>query len=161
MPPQHYLELAYAFVKGRFSVKDIVGIVEKYIGGWGEEQVSYRFEGYIGNTLVKTVTRTAVNKVSFTAVPDSDKLCEDETYDVTRIELVAREQNGNKLPYIDETLHVSVDGPVKVIGPDTFSLIGGDRAFWVRTTGKSGNAKITVTSENIGEQVVNLTVEKK
>lgn len=161
MPPQHYLELAYAFVKGRFSVKDIVGIVEKYIGGWGEEQVSYRFEGYIGNTLVKTVTRTAVNKVSFTAVPDSDKLCEDETYDVTRIELVARDQNGNKLPYIDETLHVSVDGPVKVIGPDTFSLIGGDRAFWVRTTGKSGNAKITVTSENIGEQVVNLTVEKK
>ena len=30
------------------KIGDMVSLVEKYIGGWGDEQVSYRFEGYKG-----------------------------------------------------------------------------------------------------------------
>ena len=42
-----------------------------------------------------------------------------------------------------------------------FALIGGDRAFWIRTIGKSGTATVTVSAQGIGEQVLTFDVVKK
>lgn len=161
MPPQHYIEIAIAFLHGRFKIQQMVDLVTKYFANWGNEQVTYSFEGYKDNMLVKTITRTAVKSTDFTAIPDKTTLTEDVTYDVTRIELVAHDQNGNRLPYCNESLSVKIDGPAKVIGPESFSLIGGVRAFWVRTTGKSGKVNITVSSETMGTETVSLEAVKK
>ncbi len=160
MPPQHYLEAVFAFLKAGLSFSDMYNIVVKYFAGWGSEQIAYKFEGYKNGELVKTVVRTAVTSTHLLAAADKNELCEDETYDVTRIELLAVDQNGNRLPYANDTVRISVDGPVSVIGPSEFSLIGGDRAFWVRTSGRSGKATVRIVSDTIGEQVIELNVTK-
>ena len=95
-----------------------------------------------------------------TVKADSEQLVEDDTYDVTRIELLALDGNGNRLPFANNAVTVTAEGPVSVIGPDTFALVGGDRAFWVRTTGKSGKARVTVEAENLGAHTVELNVTK-
>ncbi len=161
MPPQHYLEVAYAFLKGKMTFQQIVNIITKYFANWGDEQVTYRFDGYKDGEPVKSVTRTAVMSKSLSAKADSTELIEDETYDVTRIELLAVDQNGNRLAFANDTVKVTVDGPAKVIGPDNFALVGGGRAFWIKTTGKSGKIRVTVDSEELGKQVIELTAEKK
>ena len=161
MPPQHYLEIAYAFLKGKMTITQIVNLITKYFANWGDEQVTYRFDGYKDGQMVKSVTRTAVMAKSLVAKADSAELVEDETYDVTRIELLAVDQNGNRLAFANDTVKVTVDGPAKVIGPDNFALIGGGRAFWIKTIGKSGKITVTVESEDLGKQVLEFTAVKK
>ncbi len=160
MPPQHYLEVAYSFLKGKMKISQMVDLVTKYFANWGDEQVEYRFDGYKDGKLVKSVTRTAVKSQALTMKADSLTLTEDKTYDVTRIELMCVDQNGNRLPFANNAINISVDGPVKVIGPEQFSLVGGARAFWVRTTGKSGKATVAVSGEGLGTHTVELDVKK-
>lgn len=160
MPPQHYLEVAYSFLKGKMKISQMVDLVTKYFANWGDEQVEYRFDGYKDGKLVKSVTRTAVKSQALAVRADSLSLTEDKTYDVTRIELMCVDQNGNRLPFANNAINISVDGPVKVIGPEQFALVGGARAFWVRTTGKSGKATVTISGEGIGTQSVELDVKK-
>ncbi|MBQ7638451.1 MAG: glycoside hydrolase family 2 protein [Clostridia bacterium] len=161
MPPRHYAEIAYAFLHGRMKFQTIYNIVTKYFANWGDEQITYRYDGYKDGRLVKSITRTAVGEMKLQVSADSEELVEDETYDVTRIELLALDSFGNRLPFANNAVKVTAEGPVSVIGPDNFALIGGDRAFWVRTTGKSGKAKIVIEAENLGTREITLNVIKK
>ena len=161
MPPQHYAELAYAFLHGRMKFQQIYGIVTKYFANWGAEQITYRYDGYKDGVLVKSIVRTAVTQTVLHVAADCTELVEDDTYDVTRVELTALDGNGNRLPFANHAIKVTVDGPAAVIGPQTFALIGGDRAFWVRTVGRSGKATVTVEAENLGVYKVELNIVKK
>ena len=161
VPPQYYLKAIYAFLHGRIKFSDMYEIATKYFANWGVEQITYRFDGYKDGQLVKSVTRTAVTDTRLFVKPDSLALSEEATYDVTRVEVQALDQNGNRLPFADNVIRVAVDGPARVIGPDTFPLIGGARAFWLRTAGKSGTAKVTVTGDGLGERRFELKITKK
>lgn len=161
MPPHHYLELATGVVAGAIPIPRVVELVTKYFANWGDEQVEYRFDGYKDGRVVKSVTKTAVMSKSLVASADSLTLAEDKTYDVTRIELRCVDQNGNQLPFANNAVKVSVDGPAKIIGPDQFALIGGDRAFWIRTIGKSGDITVTIEAEGLNSQIIQLSAEKK
>lgn len=161
MPPQHYIEVAIAFLHGRMTFNQIYDLITKYFANWGNEQVEYTYEGYKDGKLVKSVTRTAVKSTHFEISADADTLTESDTYDVTRIELLALDQNNNRLPYCSSAMKVKIDGPAKLIGPDEFSLIGGVRAFWIRTVGKSGDITVTVTSETGESHSVSLTAVKE
>ena len=68
------------------------------IGGWGNEQVTYKFEGYKDGECVCTVVKEAVTSIHLEMTADADVLKAGDTYDATRVELVARDQNGNRLP---------------------------------------------------------------
>lgn len=161
MPVHHYIEVAIAFLHGRMTFNQIYDLITKYFANWGNEQVEYKYEGYKNGELIKTITRTAVKSTHISVSADSDTLIEDETYDVTRIEILALDQNDNRLPYCNSAVNVSVEGPAEIIGPDEFSLIGGVRAFWVRTVGKSGDVKVRIKTESQPEQIVELKVIKK
>lgn len=161
MPPQHYAEIVYAFLHGRMKFQQIYDIVTKHFANWGAEQITYRYDGYKDGVLVKSITRTAVTETKLAVAADSTQLTEDDTYDVTRIELTAQDGNGNRLPFANNAISVTVEGPVSVIGPSAFSLIGGDRAFWVRTVGRSGKATVTIEAENLGKYTVEINVLKK
>lgn len=161
MPPQHYIEIAYAFLRGKMTFTQIYNIITKYFANWGDEQVTYRFDGYKDGELVKSVTRTAVMSKSLSVSADSTELVEDATYDVTRIEVLGVDQNNNRLHFANDTVKVTIDGPAKVIGPDNFALVGGGRAFWIKTVGKSGKITVTVESEDLGKKVIELNATKK
>mgnify|MGYP002517751153 CR=1 FL=1 len=74
-------------------------------------------------------------------------------------DILAKDQNGNRVPFADSTVKVTVDGPAAVIGPTEFPLVGGDRAFWVRTTDKKGKIKITINASGIEEKTIELISE--
>ncbi len=159
MPPINFLKIAAGFVVGHMSFSQMYNLVTKYIANWGGTQVTYTFEGYKDGQLVKTVTKTAVTDTHLDINADNSVLKEGDTYDVTRIEIVERDQNGNRCPFADTALKISVKGPAAVIGPKEFPLVGGARAFWVRTTGGKGKITVTVDSERYGNQKLTLTAE--
>ena len=159
MPPHNFLLAGAAMITGRLSFNRMFDLVTKYIGGWGEEQITYRFEGYKDGECVATVIRTAVESLHLEVNADSNVLKQGDTYDATRIELVVKDQNGNRVPFADSSVKVTVDGPATVIGPTEFPLIGGDRAFWLRTTGEKGDITVTIDAKGIGKTKLQLKAE--
>ncbi len=159
MPPQNWLKVGAGMVVGKISVSRMFDLVTKYIGGWGDKQVSYTFEGYKNGKLVKTVVKSAVTELHLKAEADSYVLKEGNTYDATRVELAALDQNNNRAPFADVPCKVTVKGPAKIIGPKEFSLIGGDRAFWIRTTGEKGDITVTVDAGSLGKTRLDLKAE--
>lgn len=156
MPPQNWLKVGAGMVVGKISVSRMFDLVTKYIGGWGDKQVSYTFEGYKDGKLVKTVVKSAVTELHINASADSYTLKQGDTYDATRIELTALDQNGNRAPFADVPCKISVKGPAEIIGPKEFSLIGGDRAFWIRTTGEKGDITVTIDAKSFGKTRLDL-----
>ncbi len=159
MPPQNWLKVGAGMVVGKISFSKMFDLVTKYIGGWGDKQVSYTFEGYKNGKLVKTVVKSAVTELHLSAAADSYTLKQGDTYDATRIELTALDQNGNRAPFADIPCKISVKGPAEIIGPKEFSLIGGDRAFWIRTTGDTGDITVTIDAKSLGKTRLDLKAE--
>ncbi len=159
MPPTKFLKAGAAMVVGKIPFGRMFDIVTKYIGGWGNEQITYAFEGYKDGKCVATVVRTAVTDLHLDVKADSLTLKEGDTYDATRIQIVALDQNNNRAPFADSAVKVTVKGPAKVIGPEEFPLVGGDRAFWIRTTGEKGDITVTIDAKGIGKTKLQLKAE--
>lgn len=60
----------------------------------------------------------------------------------------AIDQQGNILPYINGSIHITLQGDIEVIGSKHISLIGGSIAFWIKTLGDytKESAKIKISS---------------
>lgn len=159
LPPSKFLKAGAAMAVGRIPFGRMFDIVTKYIGGWGNEQITYAFEGYKDGECVATVVRTAVTELHLDVKADAEVLREGDTYDATRIEIIARDQNGNRVPFADSSVKVTVKGAAKLIGPAEFPLVGGDRAFWIRTNGEKGNITVTVDAKSIGKVRLDLKSE--
>ena len=56
------------------------------------------------------------------------------------VSLRAIDQNGSLLPYCGEAVQLSVDGPLKIIGPSVVPLRGGMAGTYLATTGEAGRA---------------------
>lgn len=153
--------LLKGIVKYKLSVDSITTMYGKFVTSWGGKQVSYKFEGYNNGEHVITTEKGAVSEVSMVVKKDKDLLIEKDTYDVTRIEIKAVSQYGNVLPYDNSVVKIETNDLVEVIGPKTISLIGGQRAFWVKTVGKEGDAVIKLSSDTLGEKELKLVIKKE
>ncbi|MDD6021949.1 MAG: glycoside hydrolase family 2 TIM barrel-domain containing protein [Oscillospiraceae bacterium] len=158
--PKYYPMTALGFITSGKTIKQTVDLFGKYLSNWGGAYDCYKFEGYINGECVKTVTRSFCTSVTLDIKADSRELIENDTYDVTRIVLRAVDQNGNQMPFASNAVTVRTTGPIEVIGPKTFSLIGGDRAFWIKTTGKSGKGIVKISAESLGEYFIDVSVKK-
>ena len=142
------LQMGMLFVKYKMSFADAADLYGKYIAGWGEKSKTYRFDGIIDEEVVTKVIKSSSDVFELKITADKTELYEDETYDVTRISLAFVDQHGSTLSYANHIATCNIKGPLELIGPSTFPLIAGSRAFWVKTTGSSGVAQIEVALDN-------------
>ncbi len=161
LPFASKLIMGRLMLKYKLSMNDGVRLFGTYVSNWGGERISFRFEGYKNNKLIKTVVKSTVESTRLLVLPDNKELTESETYDVTRVVLKAVDQNNNLLNYANDAVIIQTDGPIEVIGPKCIALIGGVRAFWIKTIGLAGKATVGISSEKYGNQVFGLVVNKK
>lgn len=161
-----YLPLSSKLVMGRLmwkyklSLDDGMKLFGTYVSNWGGQRISFRFQGYKDGQLVKTVVKATATSAHLEVLPDSLQLKEAETYDVTRIVLRALDENNNLLNYSNDAMIIFTEGPIEIIGPKCIALIGGTRAFWIKTTGKTGTGIVTIKSEKYGERNIEFQVSK-
>ncbi len=147
--------------KYHLNYETMSDLYRRFVTAWGDKQVSYKLEGYIGGKKVAETEKGSMNKKDLFVKADKEILIEDETYDVVRIELKAVSQYGNVLTYDSSVVSVETNDIVDVIGPKQIALIGGQRAVWVKTKGLSGKAVIKLTSDNIETKEIEIDVKKK
>ncbi|MDA3849681.1 MAG: glycoside hydrolase family 2 protein [Spirochaetaceae bacterium] len=131
----------------------------KYLNSWGSDSLTYRFEGYQGSTKVWEQKLGAMESRRFNLRADYTTLKETATWQTTRVVVEALDQFGNVLHYAGDPLQIQVDGSLELIGPDLRNLYGGSTAFWVKTTGETGEARISVSSPGWDEVLLSIMVE--
>ena len=126
-------------------------------GGWGQGENDLLLEGLAGGEVI--AARRVGETKSFArleARADDDALTADgDSYDATRVVVQALDTCGNLCPFFNGAVTVRTNGLVAVMGPASFGLIGGCIAFWVRTCGRAGQARITVAC---GEAQADITL---
>lgn len=102
---------------------------------WGQSWRDGLFTGLVsGQTVVERrfvadpmPTRLQIDVAPLIRTQDS--------YHDRMVRLTARDQAGNRLPFLMDQIAITVDGPAILQGPPTVPMIGGVAAFWVRVLG--------------------------
>ena len=100
----------------------------------------YRFEAVWHGRTVRTVVKEPVQSVRLECTVHNPLLTDGPTWDCAAVSLRAIDQNGNLLPYCGEAVQLSVEGPVKILGPSIVPLRGGMAGTYLATTGEAGRA---------------------
>ena len=124
----------------RLSWNELLRMYYKYIGVLGSSAPVYRFEAVWHGRAVRTVVREPVQSVRLECTVHNPILTDGPTWDCAAVSLRAIDQNGSLLPYCGEAVQLSVDGPLKIIGPSVVPLRGGMAGTYLATTGEAGRA---------------------
>ncbi|WP_160008970.1 glycoside hydrolase family 2 protein [Rhizobium sp. 18055] len=126
------------------------------LGTWGLKWIDGSFTGYVGGAPVAHLTMVADPlPTTLEMVPDAIRL-KARDRDTTRVILRALDQAGQRLPFLNETITVSISGPAKIIGPTSIPLQGGTAGFWIETTGLTGDIRLEATCARFAPVTVTL-----
>jgi beta-galactosidase len=153
------LRMAHLMVFNHFKMTDAIRIYGEYIGNWGHKGGKYVYEGYVNDTLVKTVTKGGNEEVKLIANLDDTSLKHGDTYDATRIVLKLVDEYENDLVYGNNAFIVETGKELELIGPRFQSLIGGSIGIYVKTTGLLGKSFVKIKSEGFPDIKLTINVQ--
>jgi len=130
------------------SMRNATALYNKYVGDWGGESTTYRFDAIVDGKVAATRLCAPVTQLHLVAEVSSTSLHEDTTYDAAAVRLRMTDQNGNLLPFYGESLQVQTSGAIELIGPSTVPMRGGCAGVYVRTCGADcvGEGSLTLTA---------------
>ena len=158
MSKKMYAKAGFISVKYRLTMNDAVAYYNKYVGNWGSKSTQYRFEAIKDGEIVKEVTIGPMNSHSLKVDVNKQELVEGRTYDVAAVRITDRDEHGNILPFSNEPLSLKTSGPIELIGPSLITLNGGMGGTYVKTTGKTGKAKLTIKTADGDASVIEFKV---
>lgn len=161
MPKSLYLTAAKLMTVHRMSRADIEQMYIRYIGDWGGEATSFRFEAVKRGSVVRTVQKETITKICLRAEASHTTLREEHTYDVAAVRIQAVDGHGNILPFFQEPVLLRTEGGIDLIGPSVVSLQGGMGGTYVRTTGKSGAGALFIKTTQMSEIRIAFQCEKE
>lgn len=137
---------AYPYLPHAPAVFDHRHFSSDELGRWGMSWQSLALSGLIAGVRVKEI-RMAADPVParLEVAPDAVELLASEK-DAVRVIVRARDQAGSLLPFLTDSVHVRVEGPARLIGPDSLTLSGGTTGFWLESIGEAGPVRLTVAS---------------
>ncbi|MBQ9248016.1 MAG: glycoside hydrolase family 2 protein [Ruminococcus sp.] len=133
----------------------------KYIGNWGDDSILYRFEAIKDGKVIETLDVSPFEKRVLVADVDHTDLVEGDTYDVAAVRLRITDQNGNTLPYYNGAVSVQLTGDAEMIAESPVLLRAGTGGVYIRTTGKSGKATLTISAQGAEPITIEFTMTSK
>jgi len=159
MNPKTLGRLGAAMARDKITVSKAYDIFNNYVGNWGSDVTIYTFEAVKGDEVVKTITKAPMTEYVLNAEVDHTDLYENTTYDVATINLQALSGEGNPLFYDNTVVTFKTTGPIQVIGPKATALRGGMGGTYVKSTGRNGKAKLTISCDRFDDIVIDFTVK--
>jgi beta-galactosidase len=157
---KNYLPYLGFFLRKHITFEKLSGWFYKYESTWGEIVNTFEVKAYQGDKEVAhEVFSPSVRfdydlKVSKTALVNAD------TYDVSRVSILAVDQNHHQLHYAFDPITFETQGPIQVLGPTTASIKGGSLAVYVRSlkTAAKTTAKLTLKTP-LGPKTIEFSVD--
>ena len=158
LPLSAKLTAAKCMVFYRMKMSDAVDLYGKYVGDWGGTATVYRFEAIKNGLIVKTVEKSPMKAKQLKVQCSHTELAEKNTYDVAAVRFRMESEKNNLLPFNQDIITLSAEGPIEIIGPKTISLRGGMGGTYVKTTGEAGEAKLVAQAEGLEPIEIEFTI---
>ena len=158
MPKADLLRMGYAMVRYHMSFEDGVALYGKYVGNWGGASTVWRFDAIKDGCVVKSVTCCPSAQLHLEAEACSADLCEGASYDMAAVRIRILDEFGNVAPYAQLPVRLTLEGAAQLVGPDVVTAEGGMCGTYIRTTGETGAAKLTVRADGLAPVTVEFTV---
>lgn len=142
------------------KMQDAVELYNKYVGNWGGTATAYKFEAIKNGSVVKTIVKKPMKEAHLEVVTSHVSLKEENTYDVAEIRIHAVSEEGNILNFSQAPVQLQTEGDIEIIGPSMISLQGGMGGTYIKTIGKTGNARLIITSESLGQETIEFTINR-
>ncbi len=146
MAPADIAKMGYAMVKYGLKYEDAVALYGKYIGNWGGEATVWRLAAVKDGEIVASYTCKPSARLHLEVTPSHVSLKEGDTYDMASVRVRILDENGNIAPYAQLPVHFQLEGEAALVGPEVAAAEGGMTGTYVKTTGKAGEAKLTITT---------------
>ena len=147
------LYLAFMMKKYKVTYAELVDLYNTYVGSWGGIAKTYTFKGYKNDTLV-VEKKVGPSKLFDLDIQASKTVLENkETYDALSLHLKHVDENGSIMQYSNRVIRIEATGPVKVLGDEYQSLLGGQLTLYVISENKPGKAKIKITMDDISKEI--------
>ena len=147
------LYLFYMMKKYKVTYAELVDYYNTYVGSWGGIAKTYTFEGYKNDKVVVIKKIGPSSKFDLEVEASKTILENKDTYDGLRISLRHIDENGSTMQYSNRVIHVEFEGPIKVLGKEYQSLLGGQLSLYVLSENKKGKAKIKITMDDIKKEI--------
>ena len=89
--------------------------------------------------------------------PDATELRAGEK-DCVRVILRALDQCGNIMPFFDEPVALSLDGPGRIIGPEITSFRGGTAGVYIEAGDETGTLTLSVRCAAFADDTIAFTI---
>ena len=161
LPLSKKLKMAKCMVKYKMKFSDGVALYGKYVGNWGGEATRWRFEAKNGEKTVASVTLSPSRQLHLEVRASASVLKEGDTYDMAAVRVRVLDENGNPAPYAQLPLQYTLEGAAQLAGLAVQTAEGGMGGTYLRTVGKPGQAKLTVSAPGCESVCVSFTIEKE
>lgn len=159
MPKAEMARMAYAMVRYKMGYKEAMNLYGKYIGNWGGESTAWRFDAIKNGEVATSVTCCPSAKLHLQAQPSSTVLSEGNTYDMAAVRIQIQDEFGNVESFAQLPIQLHVEGAAELVGPEVVTAEGGMCGTYIRTTGVSGTAKLTISSYGLEPVTVEFEVK--
>jgi beta-galactosidase len=159
LPPEYDAPLQACKEKYGIQWAEIARLYGKYIGGWGDRSMRWRVESVKNGQVVSSVTCCPSTKLHLDVKVSNSSLRETATYDMAAIRVRLLDEYNNPAVYAQIPVIFSLDGDAELIGPNVVTAEGGMCGTYIRTTGTSGTAKLTIATAQTEPIKIEFTIE--
>ena len=159
LSPADLAKMGYAMMKYGMKYADAVALYGKYIGNWGGEATVWRLDARLEGELVATCTCCPSSKLHLEVTPSHTVLHEGDSYDMAAVRIRVLDEYGNPAPYAQIPVQFTLEGPAALVGPSLVTAEGGMTGTYVKTAGKTGDVRLTVTTGQTEPVTLEFTVE--
>ena len=161
LPAAETAKMGYAMMKYGLKYADAVKLYEKYVGNWGGEATVWRLMAVKDGEVTASCTLGPSARLHLEAIPSSVRLTEGDTYDMAAVRIRILDENGNPAPYAQLPVHLSLTGDAQLVGPEVVTAEGGMTGAYLRTLGRAGQAKLTISTDQTDSVEILFQIHKK
>ena len=159
LSPADYLRMAYTMMRYKLGYSDAFALYGKYIGNWGGEATVWRFDALEGDKVIASVTCCPSAKLHLEVTTSATTLEEKQSYDMAAVRIRILDEFGNIAPYAQLPVKLTLEGAAELVGPDVVTAEGGMCGTYIRTTGQSGTAKLTISTAQTESVTISFTLQ--
>ncbi len=159
MPMADKLRMGYAMVRYGLKLSDGVELYGKYVGNWGGVATQWRFEGVKDGEVVSSAVCCPNTSLRLEVTPSASVLEEKDSYDMAAVRIRIVDANGTAAVYAQLPVQLELEGAAELVGPRVVTAEGGMCGTYIRTTGESGAARLTVRAGELTPVTVEFTVK--
>ena len=160
LPPAEAAKMGYVMVKYSMKYADAVKLYEKYVSNWGGEATLWRLMAVKDGEVVASCTLGPSARLHLEVTPSSVRLTEGDTYDMASVRIRILDENGNPAPYAQLPVRLALEGDAKLVGPAVVTAEGGMTGTYLRTVGRAGQAKLTISTDQTDDVEILFQIHK-